>query len=374
MRYFFLIVFIVIQTVELYAQNTLPASGNVGINTTSPYAPLHVVGGSVITAGWNKTTILEATYPILLMNSANHKWGGIGYDHSTAMRFWVNSSSEDLPLHGRNSLTILNNGYVGVGTGNPNGQLHVNSEVSSALMVSRYGGNTYGFEIAGATFGLYDYTNSKYKWKIDDDNLLLNPASGKVGIGTTTPSYLLHLNGLDPVIQLSSTASQPYAAIRGNGDSWLFGYNGLADYEDISIGTQDGTGYRTITLATGGNAKMKILANGNIGIGTLNPGEKLSVNGNIRAKKILVSQTGWPDYVFDSSYSLRSLVEVENFITKNKHLPDMPSAKEVEEKGISIGDNQALMLKKIEELTLYILQLEKRIKQIESVHIQTKLE
>ncbi|MBW0177577.1 hypothetical protein [Sediminibacterium sp.] len=115
---------------------------------------------------------------------------------------------------------------------------------------------------------------------------------------------------------------------------------------------------------------------GHIGIGSETPSEKLSVNGNVRAKKLIVSQTGWPDYVFDSSYSLRSLLEVETFIAKNKHLPDMPSAKEVEEKGISVGDNQALLLKKIEEMTLYLIELkkenEKQQKEIEKLKQRIK--
>jgi hypothetical protein len=65
---------------------------------------------------------------------------------------------------------------------------------------------------------------------------------------------------------------------------------------------------------------------------------------------------GWSDYVFNDDYKLRSLSSLESFIKQNKHLPEVPSAKEVEEKGISVGDNQALLLKKIEELTLYVIE------------------
>jgi hypothetical protein len=100
--------------------------------------------------------------------------------------------------------------------------------------------------------------------------------------------------------------------------------------------------------------------NGNVGIGTTSPSERLSVNGKISAKKIIVTQLGWSDYVFDKKYKLRSLFSLENFIKENKHLPEVPTAKEVEEKGISVGDNQALLLKKIEELTLYVIKLDKQ--------------
>ncbi|MFL9485703.1 hypothetical protein ACI6Q2_23170 [Chitinophagaceae bacterium LWZ2-11] len=120
--------------------------------------------------------------------------------------------------------------------------------------------------------------------------------------------------------------------------------------------------------------KFTIMDNGNVGIGVPIPTDKLSVNGNIRSKKIIVTQTGWPDYVFDSAYTLTPLAHVEQFIKDNKHLPDVPSAKEVADKGLDIGDNQAVLLKKIEELTLYMIEMKKEndrtkdemIKKIES--------
>jgi hypothetical protein len=98
---------------------------------------------------------------------------------------------------------------------------------------------------------------------------------------------------------------------------------------------------------------------GSVGIGTLNPSEKLSVNGNIRAKKLIISQQSWSDYVFYKNYKLRPLNELEKFIQQYQHLPDIPSTKDVQSNGINVGDTQALLLKKIEELTLYIIEQEK---------------
>jgi hypothetical protein len=87
----------------------------------------------------------------------------------------------------------------------------------------------------------------------------------------------------------------------------------------------------------------------------------LAVNGTVSAQKMLLSQTGrWPDYVFSKQYHLPSLTEVENFIKQNNHLPGIPSAAEVEKKGIDVADTQAALLKKLEELTLYVIELEKR--------------
>jgi len=107
--------------------------------------------------------------------------------------------------------------------------------------------------------------------------------------------------------------------------------------------------------------------NGNLGIGTSNPGAyKLVVNGKIRAKEIKV-ETGWADYVFKDDYVLPTLAQVEKHIKEKGHLPNIPSAKEVSEKGIELGEMNKLLLEKIEELTLYTLQQEKRLIQLENL-------
>ena len=104
---------------------------------------------------------------------------------------------------------------------------------------------------------------------------------------------------------------------------------------------------------------------GNVGIGTANPGIwKLAVNGDIRAKKIKV-EAGWSDFVFYKDYELPSLLEVENFIKENGHLKDIPSAMEVEKNGIFLGEMSSKLLQKIEELTLYTIEQEKKIEQVE---------
>jgi len=123
-----------------------------------------------------------------------------------------------------------------------------------------------------------------------------------------------------------------------------------------------------IRTGTGGPAStvMTLTNNGNVGIGTANPQNKLEVNGTVRAKEIKVESTGWPDYVFDSSYNLPSLKEVETHIQEHKHLPGIPSQAQVEENGVDLGAMNALLLRKVEELTLYILQQEERIKALEA--------
>lgn len=105
-------------------------------------------------------------------------------------------------------------------------------------------------------------------------------------------------------------------------------------------------------------------SDGNVGVGTDNPSEKLSVNGNIRAKEIKVEATNWPDYVFANDYQLLPLTEIEKYIKKYQHLPDVPSATMVNSQGIDLGNMNKILLKKIEELTLYLLEANKELESL----------
>jgi len=103
---------------------------------------------------------------------------------------------------------------------------------------------------------------------------------------------------------------------------------------------------------------------GKVGIGTSNPDEALTVKGKIHAEEVIVNlNVPGPDYVFEEDYDLPTLAEIEAFITANKHLPEVPSAAEMEQEGIVLGDMNMLLLKKIEELTLYAIALEKTVNQ-----------
>jgi hypothetical protein len=95
---------------------------------------------------------------------------------------------------------------------------------------------------------------------------------------------------------------------------------------------------------------------GNVGIGTANPQSTLAVNGVLTSQKVRVTPSGWSDFVFDNNYALRSLPELRRYIAANKHLPDVITAAQVKELGVDLGDNAAVLLRKIEELTLYLLQ------------------
>lgn len=116
---------------------------------------------------------------------------------------------------------------------------------------------------------------------------------------------------------------------------------------------------------------IKCDASGNIGIGTANTfGYKLAVNGTIGAKEVKVEITSpWPDFVFDINYKLRTLYEVEQFIKLNNHLPEIPSEVEIRDSGIGLGEMNAKLLQKVEELTLYLIEIKK-----ENDNLRSRLE
>jgi len=109
-----------------------------------------------------------------------------------------------------------------------------------------------------------------------------------------------------------------------------------------------------------------LLASGNVAIGTaVNPAYRLAVGGNVVAEEVRVAlQANWPDYVFETDYELPSLATVERHIKAKKHLINIPSALEIEQQGIALGDMDARLLRKIEELTLYAIAQEKQIQRL----------
>ena len=141
-----------------------------------------------------------------------------------------------------------------------------------------------------------------------------------------------------------------YAGIWRNPNSWF------------EIGRVTGT----ITSPTGFTTEIYINESGNVGIGTSSPGTfKLAVEGKIGAREVRVTlQNPWPDYVFNNNYNLLPLSRLEMFIKKNKHLPEMPGADQVAKNGIELGNMASKLLEKVEELTLYTIELNKEIEKM----------
>lgn len=127
-----------------------------------------------------------------------------------------------------------------------------------------------------------------------------------------------------------------------------------------------GISAQPLNIKTNGLARMTITSDGNVGVGTIAPGDyKLAVEGKLGARVIEVKATSWADFVFDKNYKLRPLKEVEDSISTNKHLPGVPSEEQVKKYGINVAGMDALLLQKIEELTLYAIEQNKRLEAVE---------
>ncbi|MCX2491846.1 hypothetical protein OQX63_00075 [Pedobacter sp. PF22-3] len=189
------------------------------------------------------------------------------------------------------------------------------------------------------------------------DRLFLS-TDGNLGIGTFDPEVPLTVYG----------KSHFYPSRVGTGDARCLS----VDNELTSMNFMNND--YPIVFKTGGGNQPLIFNAARVGIGTINPQEMLSVNGNIRAREIKVEAANWPDYVFEKEYILPTLKETKCYIEQHGHLPDMPSAKVVAKEGQNLGEIQAKLLKKVEELTLHLIRLEEAdLKQKKHIDEQDKI-
>lgn len=251
------------------------------------------------------------------------------------------------------------NGNVGVGTSNPERKLTVrDGRHQVAIVDSDNNDKTW-------TLTSHQETRGVGLWEDGNEGRLVVTAGGRVGIGTTNPNHELVIQGNDPAVQVRDDTSDnsPNAARlelleRGGGNfdgGAFFWWNGETD--KLLIGTK----------ASGDNTNVLVVdrATSNVGIGTQNSGNfRLAVNGPIRAKEIVV-ETGWSDFVFDPDYKLRSLKDLEVFISEHGHLPDIPSAEEGSGHGVKVGEIESKLLRKVEELTLHLIAMHKRVGALE---------
>jgi len=179
---------------------------------------------------------------------------------------------------------------------------------------------------------------------------------GNVGVGTSNPEGGLHIaTDTYSGLVLQRIANSTYSLYRAQ--LGISGANGMYGLR-IRVSNNNGSTYTDALF---------VQHDGKVGIGTLAPDVALTVNGDIKAERIdIIADVPSSDHVFNTNYKLMSLHELDVFIKANKHLPEVPSAAEFKENGYSVGEMDDLLLRKIEELTLYIIELEKEIQELKN--------
>ncbi|MEO9804498.1 MAG: hypothetical protein ABJF04_14685 [Reichenbachiella sp.] len=365
---------------------TLDANGNVGIGTTTPANRLEVFGSS-----FNRVSAIVDTN---VQNGFQIKRTGASF--STDWEIYNPTSSTDLRFYNTGDrLTIKSDGTVGIGTTTPvtNSKLDVigGIAVGGQRVLDSDANNIMVGDLA-----IGDGSRGLMLRAGDQDRLYIKE-DGNVGIGTTSPfsgtgNLGVHVNrGIQSSLLLGDPKSGHGGIVQtSDGKHRVFiGANLYDDHTGSWSSFQSGKGSAGISLHAdeGGwgteidfitsqsdghyNTRMAIIGNGNVGIGTTTPSHKLHVVGNVHASSFSAEPSFvWPDYVFEENYKLSEIEEVEKYIEKNHHLPEIPSAAEVKENGVDIVSMQAKLLQKIEELTLYVIEQNKQIEDLQQQNLQ----
>ncbi len=311
--------------------------------------------------------------------STNSIWGFDGTEWTEISSKWIRSGSD---------LFNANDGNVGIGESSPSYSLYVKKNIPNIALYDADNpafsgviqGDTNNLEIRAARvllpFSSSDPGNVVLQASQSLGNGLVS-AAGNVGIGTYDPVDKLSLSGSLGLFNGSARYGYIYRYLNDMVMNADLGNVFTNNADDLLLQTYTGTSI----LARAGNVgigvinpEAKLHVSGSIVIGSsVGPaqGYALSVDGKIMAEEMRIQDSGsWPDYVFESEYQLPSLDSVRSLITSYGHLPGIPAAEEIESNGIPVGKMQRLHMEKIEELTLYILQLHERIELLEEQILQ----
>jgi hypothetical protein len=296
-----------------------------GVGVTNPSERLHV-GGNMLLDGFLR---LQApnnhTFTIQTENDGDIHFIGDGVNRMTI--------SDQL-------------GRVGIGDIVPLEKLHVAGNMLLDGFLRLQAPNNHTFTIQTENNGdIHFIGDGVNRMTIRDDN-------GFVGIGTSAPASKLDVRG--------------NLTLGNAGDNSNITLN-AANNKTASIGVQDddNSGFY---ISTNGAYRLRVNQNGNVAIGLVNApaNYRLSVDGRVIAEEVRVELSGnWGDYVFNPEYHLQPLNEVKSYVQSNRHLPGIPSATEVEEKGLHLGDMQTKMMVKLEELYLHVIRMNERVEVLE---------
>lgn len=321
-----------------------------GIGTLSPKHPLtfpNAVGDKISFWGGNTAT------------TDNHY--GIGIQ-GAAFQFYIPTNADNILFGvGRSSafterVRITGAGNVGIGLNNP----------TSSLEIARGTGSNGTAVVYGTTHAShfnYSTTEDTYiRGGKANAKVLINDVAGlgNVGIGTNNPAYKLQVNttGNAAGIVHANNVGIQIGTYVGFGAGWL----GTISNHPLALFVNNGQPALTITT----DERFQF------GGSTIPAGYKMSVDGKVICTELEVLVTPWPDYVFKSDYRLKPLPEVEDFIQTNGHLPNIPKAEEIENKALAVGNMSKLQMEKIEELTLYLIEINKRLQKVEEENMLLK--
>jgi hypothetical protein len=301
MRNIYLLIIAFVSQIN-YAQNTypFPSSGNVGIGTTTPKQKLTIVGDQIARDQGGPANGQNSTAILRLQSSPNGAGEVLDFGMNIKSYGWIQPQDFNDPNAFYNLILNAKGGNIGIGTLNPTQKLEVYGSALFQGMVTSSISSDTGGSIA-----------------------LINPSKKSNGIAGTWKIF--NMTG-------------------GYGNSLQF-------WAYDNLGCETGLC----------NNRFTIMDNGNVGIGNMTPSNKLDVNGTVHSKEVKVDMSGWPDFVFKKEYTLPTLEEVEKHIAERGHLENIPSEEEVLKDGISLGEMNSKLLQKIEELTLYIIQQNRKI-------------
>lgn len=261
-------------------------------------------------------------------------------------------------------------GRLGVGTHSPESRLHVFESGSSAQ--TWRGRIVASGQTSAIVLGEFDS-----KAFIGGHNTALNAWSdihlqaygGNLAVGTNTATQKVEIKGnilLNHENSALGMDAQPNARL--GFIKKLGNYPMIASdvSSPIIFAQTNHSGIFTNISSATLTERMRINVNGYVGIGTASPDQRLTVKGKIHSEEVIVDlSVPGPDYVFEPDYVLTSLAELSEYVTRHKHLPDVPTASEMLREGVKVGEMEMLLLKKIEELTLYLIEKDQQIKALE---------